>query len=33
MIISPDDRTRHTDTQSKNGVNPYIKKDTVEKEK
>ena len=32
MIISPDDRTRHTNTQSTNGENPYTKRDTDEKE-
>ena len=33
MIVSPDDRTRHTNTRFTNSVNPYTKTDTDEKEK
>jgi len=33
MIVSPEDRTSHTNTQSTNGVNPYTKRETDEKEK
>jgi hypothetical protein len=33
IIVSPDDRTRHTNTRFTNGVNPNKKTDTDENEK
>jgi len=33
MIVSPDDHTWDTNTQSTNGIIPYTKRDTDEKEK